>query len=841
MSEIPKSQQSTAEQGLQQALDSALQLAIKSHQAGNLDDAETLYRNILESNPNHPEANHNLGVIAIQMDQVAAALPLLTNAVQADPGQNRYWLSYIEALMLAGETEAASQALTLGRRYGLQGKQVDALAERLPDSVQADSSSDVGWTVLKKSVSAGQQVKNSQETPNTPRRRGIPVANGAGGRQPATKDFEKVLSCYEKKKYSEAATAARALTKRFPRHGRSWQMLALSQVELGRTEDALEAMQRAAELLPEDATVHNALGRILYAQNRFEEAQDCLRRALDINPNFLDACRNLGPVLGTLGHYPEAEACLRRALEIGPETSSVYNNIGWVCRLDGRMPEAETALRRALELNPEFFPARHNSAIVFKSQGRLIEAEAALRRVLESYPDESRPDHLDVLTILGAVLAAQGRHAEGEDALRRVLRTAPIWVEAHDNLLFLLNHDPDRTAEEIFAVYRDYEEWFGLPLKNVWREHVNQGDSSRRLKVGYVSPDFRFHPMQGVIEPLLAHHDKQAVEVYLYAASAGDDETARRYRTYADHWISTLGMPDQMLAERIRADGIDVLVDLGGHMPNNRLPVFAYKPAPVAVSGWGYGGTTGLSAIDYLLTDVASSPAGSEHLFAEMPWRMQMPSQVYRPAPGMGAVSALPVAQHGKITFGVLAQAICINDRTVRVWAEILKRVAGARLVIDGIGFGDEQIRNAMAQRFAAHGIGPEKLEMGHHSPSWEVMRGIDIGLDSFPHNAGPVMFDTLYMGIPYVTLAERPGVGCMGSSILEGLGHPEWVARNEDEYIEKAVAMAADLPALGALRSRQRAEMEASPLMDEQGFARKVESAYREMWSKWCAHVQDR
>ena len=294
-------------------------------------------------------------------------------------------------------------------------------------------------------------------------------------------------------------------------------------------------------------------------------------------------------------------------------------------------------------------------------------------------------------------------------------------------------------------------------------------------------------------------------------------------------------MSDEALAEQIRADGIDILVDLAGHTKGNRLLVFARKPAPVSVSWLGYGYTTGVSAIDYLLTDEASAPAGSEHLFAEAPWRLATPGYVYRPAEGMGEVSPLPALQHGQVTLGTLTRSVRINHRVVRVWAEILKRLPEARLVIDSRNYQSSEMQDALAARFAAHGIGRERLDIGFRSPPWDVLRSMDIGLDCFPHNSGTTLFESLYLGVPFVTLAGRPSVGRLGSSILEGVGHPEWIARSEEEYIEQAVALASDLPKLAGIRAKLRQEMQASPLMDEAGFARKVEDAYREMFKRWA------
>ncbi|MEI6108276.1 MAG: tetratricopeptide repeat protein, partial [Opitutae bacterium] len=403
---------------------------------------------------------------------------------------------------------------------------------------------------------------------------------------------------------------------------------------------------------------------------------------------------------------------------------------------------------------------------------------------------------------------------------------------------FTVNYHPDLSAEEIFAVYREYDERFGSVHRSAWRDFANSRETGRRLKLGYVSPDFRQHSARHVVEPLLAHHDKSVVEVYAYAELKREDAVTARYRGYVEHWIPTLGLSDEALTERIRADGIDVLVDLAGHTAHNRLRVFARKPAPVSVSWLGYGYTTGLSAIDYYLTDEASAPSGSEGLFAEVPWRIATPAYSYRPSPDMGEVGSLPAQQRGHVTFGTLTRSIRVNHRTIRVWAAILKAVPDSCLVMDSRTFKDASMQERLAALFARHGIARDRLEIGFHSPPWDVLRGIDIGLDCFPHNSGTTLFETLHMGVPYITLAGRPSVGRLGSSILQGIGHPEWIAGSEYDYVAKAVDLAGDIARLSKIRSTLRSDMEQSPLADEGGFARKVEEAYRGMWQTWCKNA---
>jgi predicted O-linked N-acetylglucosamine transferase (SPINDLY family) len=688
------------------------------------------------------------------------------------------------------------------------------------------------------------------------------------------------------------------MTARFPQHGFGWKVLGAAFKQLGRSAEALAPMQKAAALAPEDANAHNNLGAVLQDLGRLDEAAASLELALQIDPGNAQAHSNLGVTLQALGRLDEAEASLLRALKIQPDLADTHNNLGNTLKALGRLNEAEASYRRALQLNPGNAEAHYNLGITLHDLGRLDEAEASYRRALEINPNnatahnnlgatlknlgrldeaetccrralEISPDFADAHINLGATLMAQGRLDEAEnsfrpalkinpgsalahsnlgvalhdlgrldeaaDNYRRALEIKPDFAEAHGNLLFALNYHPDLSAEEIYRTYQEFDALRGIPLRSNWQAHDNDKNPDRRLRIGYVSPDFRQHSSRHFIEPLLAHHDKTQVEVTAYAELVAEDAMTARYRTYVEHWVPTGGMSDEALAERIRSDGIDILVELAGHTAGNRLLAFARKPAPVSLSWLGYGYTTGLSAIDYYLTDEASAPTGSEGLFAEQVWRIATPAYAYRPSADMGEVNKLPAQQRGYISFGTLTRSIRVNHRTIRLWAEILKAVPNSRLIMDSSAFQTPVMQERMAARFAQHGINRERLEIGFHSPPWDVLRGIDIGLDCFPHNSGTTLFETLYMGIPYITLAGRPSVGRLGSSILQGAGHPEWIAESEDDYVTKAVELASDMTGLSKIRSNLRKQMESSPLRDEAGFTRKVENAYRRMWKIWC------
>ncbi|MDP3479600.1 MAG: tetratricopeptide repeat protein, partial [Desulfoprunum sp.] len=647
---------------------------------------------------------------------------------------------------------------------------------------------------------------------------------------PLPEEINMLVILFQQGQLTEGETLARSLTLRFPDHGFGWKVLGAVLKQQGRLEEALSAMRQAVILQPNDYAAQSNLGLLLMSIGLFAEAEKSYRATLALNADFAEAHNNLGIILNEQDRLSESETCYRRALKLKPDYSEAYYNLGNILQTQGRSAEAEIDYRQALKLKPDFAEAYNNLGINLQKQGRLSEAETCCQKALAI-----RPDYGEAHNNLAITLQDQGRFTESEVHYRHALDLNPDYANAHSNLLFLLNYHPDKGAEEIYAEYRLFNARFGQPLHQEWQPHPNSRESTRRLKVGYVSGDFNLHPVRHFLEPLLAHHDKTAVEIYAYAEVAVEDVMTARYRGYADHWVATAGMSDVELAARIRSDAIDILVELSGHTAKNRLGVFARKPAPVSVSWLGYGYTTGLTAIDYFLTDLAIVPPGSEGLFSETPWRLATPSCAYRPAEGMGEVSRLPAKERGHITFGTLTRAVRINHRTIRVWAEILQRVPGSHLVINSGNFKEPAMQLELSDKFIAYGIDRDRLEIGCNSPPWDVLRGMDIGLDCFPHNSGTTLFENLYMGVPFVTLAGRPSVGRLGACILEGVGHPEWIAATENEYIERAVALASDLPRLETLRADLRAEMESSPLQDEPAFVCKVETAYREMFAKWC------
>lgn len=568
----------------------------------------------------------------------------------------------------------------------------------------------------------------------------------------------------------------------------------------------------------------------LMSRKAFLEAEPIARRLTKTAPKFWDAWEALTIALFSTARVPEALLPALTTLELAPADPQSYVLLAAVMTQLGRTAEAIGASRRAVELAPQSAETHSALADALATERRYQEAEASNLAAIAL-----DPNHRKARINLCKTYIDAGEVSKAEAAARDAVAAFPTDTTPRNNLLFALNYSDERSAEEVFQAYRDCNDAMFGALQATWKPHKNSRQRPRKLKVGYVSPDFRQHSGNYFIEPLFQHHDRSQFELTAYAELTTEDDTTQRLKTYFDHWVPTTTLTDAQLAERIRADGIDILIDVAGHTGGNRLGAFARKPAPVSLTWLGFGYSTGLTAIDYIMSDDVMVPPGSEHLFSEKPWRLQNSNFIYRPNTAMGDYGDLPALSNGYVTLGTLTRAIRMNDRTVQVWSEILRRLPEGRLMVDSNSYRDGPMRERLIARFAAQGIDRSRLMIGCHSPPWDVLRGMDIGLDCFPHNSGVTLVETLYMGVPYVTLADRPSVGRIGGSVLQGIGHPEWIARDEEDYIRKVVALARDLPALARIRAGLRDEMRASPLMDEPAFARKFEAALCGMFNTWC------
>ncbi len=771
-------------------IDTTFQQAVRLHKAGRLAEAERLYRTVLQAQPGHADASHNLGVLAVGVDKPAQALPLLKAALQAVPTHAQYWVSYIDALIRAGHVDEARAVLAEGRRHGLQGAVIDGLAARLP-------------------------------------------AAPAVGAVPGAAAVEALLAAQRDGRLADAERLAVAMTRDHPQHPLGWSVLGSVHQRQGRLDAALQAKQQALALAPGHAPSHFSVGHALASLGRLEEAEAAYRRAIELQPDHAQAHSHLGAALLGLSRLDEAAAACRQAIALQPDLLDAHGNLAIVLRGLGQLADAEASARRAVELQPGHAGTHANLAAIQIDRGRLTEAEASCRRAIAL-----QPAHVEAHTNLGVALMGQGRFDEAVAACRQAIALEPTYADAHSNLLFSLNFmaevTPQAARQEALAYGRQQAARAGRPY-TAWQG----GAAPSKLRVGLVSGDFRDHPVGYFLQGLLAGLEASRLELLAYPTNALEDVHTARLRSRFHGWHPLWRLDDEAAARRIHADGVHILIDLAGHTAHNRLPVFAFKPAPVQAAWLGYFATTGLREIDWVIGDPQVTPVGEEDHFVEHIWRLPETYFCFSPPADDVAAGPLPALANGHLTFGCFNNLSKLNDATARLWARVLQALPGSRLMLKAGQLADAAVARATRERFAALGVAPERLDL--EGPSGrqaylEAYRRIDVALDPFPFPGGTTSVEGLWMGVPVLTRRGDRFIGHNGETIARNTGQAEWIAGNEDDYVAKAAELTADLGALARLRAGLRAQVLASPLFDSARFARHFEAA---LWDMWAASVR--
>jgi protein O-GlcNAc transferase len=645
--------------------------------------------------------------------------------------------------------------------------------------------------------------------------------------------FGAAIKHHEAGQLAEAEALYRRVLAVEPRHADALHLLGRIALQRGRYDAAGEFIRAAIRVKANRPDYFSDLGNACFARGDFEAAAAACREVVRLSPGNASGHCNLGTALFHLRRLDEATAAYREALRIRPDYARAHASLGTALCDQGRHEAAVDAYRSALRIDPDDAGVQCNLGAALHSQGRLTEAVAACRAALKI-----RPAYAKAVCNLGSALADQGRREEAVAAFGEALRLQPDYAEAGSNLLFCLNYDRRCSNAELFEAHRAWEERHGraAPLPAAY---ANDRAPERRLKVGYFSPDFRGHSAAFFLEPLLCHHDRKRIELFCYAEVSWPDAATERFKELADHWLVTVGIPDAALAERIRNDGIDILVDLAGHTSKNRLPVFARKPAPVQVTWLGYPNTTGLAAVDYRLVDAITDPEGEADAFAsETLLRLADGFLCYGPPPD--APAPAPRLQSGIITFGSFNNPAKLSAAALDAWADLLARLPRARLLLKGRPFADAAVRASLLQALAQRGVSAQRVELvawlASGAAHLALYKRVDIALDPFPYNGTTTTCEALWMGVPVVTLRGDRHAGRVGASLLTRIGLTDLIAGSAAEYVEIALSLAGDPARLDGLRSSLRLRMAASSLCDAPAFARKIEGAYRAMWHRWVA-----
>ncbi len=633
--------------------------------------------------------------------------------------------------------------------------------------------------------------------------------------------------------------------------------------ELGNLEEALAAYHTAVRLRPDLPELHTCLGDVLARLGKKEEADACYQRAEALRPTLdrffaeqsqadqpsparpprptsagpqqdtiADTLNNMGLAAKEQGQFAQAIGYYRQALAANPRLHFIHSNLGAALYEHGDRTEAVACYENALQLKPDDPETYYDLAIVLKATGRLTEATACYQKALQL-----KPDFAEAYLNLADALKDQGRLNEVIGCYRKAAEVRPGYAAAHSNLLYTLLFSPDYDAAAIYEEHRRWNESHAAPLARSIRPHDNDPSPGRRLRVGYVSANFCNHCQTFFTSPLLAAHDHEHFEIFAYSAVSRPDAFMGRLRGLVDFWRDIGHMSDEELAEAIRADRIDVLVDLTMHMgPRNFVFTFARKPAPVQVCWLAYPGTTGLTTMDYRLTDPYLDPPGLLDAFcSEKSVRLPETFWCYDPLTEEPTVNELPAKKSGVFTFGSLNNFCKINEQCLALWAQVLREAPASRLLLLAP---PGPARDQVLARLQQDGIAAARVEFVDRRPRLEylqVFHQIDCCLDPFPCNGHSTTLDALWMGVPTVTLVGKTAVGRGAWSLLNNVGFQALAAQTPERYVRNAVALANDPSRLGRLRATLRQRLQKSPLMDAPRFARNVEAAYRAMWQRWC------
>lgn len=812
-------------------------LGVTFQELGKLDEAEASYREALAIDPNYAQAYSNLGVILQQRDRLDEASACYRSALRIAPGNAKAHSNLGVVLQKLGRQEEAEASY-------LKALQIE--------QGNAETHCNLGNTL--KELGRKQEAVASY-------RRALQINPNYGD---AHFNLGNVLR--EQGELQEAEAHYRRTLQLKPDFANAHYNLGNLLTDLDRLNDAETAFLQAIELKPDFAEAHFNLGNLMVEQRRADEAESRYRQALEINPNYTEAHCKLGDLCINQSRLAEAESCFRRALEISPDDAEILCKLGNAMFLQGRMgeagvyywraikispdspdahcnlgalliewnryDEAEESLFNALRIAPENATVHFNLGNLYLRKGQLIESEASLRRALEI-----KPDYVDAQSTLANTLLDMGRLAEAQLSYRKALSANPENSAVHSNLLFCLLHDETAELTHVHAEHRHFGEKFDVTPHDTPHAHDNPRDPDRCINVGFVSGDFRNHAVAFFIEPILMHLAKSPqLALHAYSTCKAEDVITERLRGYFQHWHPIASLKDDALVDKIRADHIDILIDLAGHSGHNRLLAFARKPAPIQASWIGYPGTTGLSAMDYYLADRFLLPEGRfDDQFTEKIVRLPA-NAPFLPFQNAPAVTALPALKNGHMTFASFNRMSKISRSSIALWGQLLRAVPDSIMLLGAMPLNERH--DTLIEWFAQEEIPVERLrfhERCEMSAYLALHQQVDLCLDTFPYNGGTTTQHALWMGVPTLTLPGNGMPGRVGAAILSRVGLDAFVADSAEDFVERGIYWTTHLTELAELRATLREHLSQSPLRNPEVIATGLEHALRIMWRRWC------
>ena len=683
---------------------------------------------------------------------------------------------------------------------------------------------------------------------------------------PSEIDLARLFQLYQAGDLDAAINLGVSISNKFPNHPYSWKVLGAVYGRVGNVSESITSNKKSVSLSPQDSEAHNLLGISLYDAKKFADAEASFRNAIALRSEFAKAhsnlgltlkemdrltdaeisCRNattlkssyaeghlnLGLVLHSLEKFVEAEDSFRCAISLQPKLALAYSNLGLTLFEMNRLRDAEMSCRHALMLELDNAQAHNNLAIILQQLRRFDEAEESYRQAIKFKPDFDQG-----YSNLAKMFATCGNHKEAQVSFKQAIAINPEDDTTHSHRNFFLNYTTDNSPQEIYQIHMDFEKQFGGLDRRTPLNLPDFMSAKKPLRVGYVSGDLRNHSVAYFLLPILEKHNSEHVEIFCYYNNNVNNQMTDRLRSASDHWRSVYKVSDEDTVELIKNDNIDILVDLSGHSDKNRLLVFAQKPAPIQVTWLGYPNTTGLSAIDYRLTDLVADPVGiADDLHSEELMRLPDGFLCYKGDLTVPPSKVLPSKKNGFTTFGSFNNFSKMSPQVIKVWADILHKVPNSKLILKSSNevFDEKDY----LKLFLEEGISKNRVEiygrLANYQDHLNLYNLIDICLDTFPYNGATTTCEALWMGVPVIALLGDRHVGRVGASILNSAGLKDFVAEDSDAYIDLATEYAGNEDYLENLRLSLRQKIQSSSLCDADTAARSLETAYKEMWNRY-------
>jgi len=787
-------------------INNVIQSAFEAYQAGDMSKAEKICKKILARTPGNSDVIHLLGALYYQNGKHSLAITYFQKAVQLNPMLTQAHVNLGKVLQENGQIDEAIACY----------EKAIALAPHL-----AMAHNNLGFVLQEKGLieEAGACYKRALDCDP-----GLALAHNNMGVYLEKKDA-----------YEQAIPHFLKAIRLKPNFMEAHFNLASVLLKIGRVDDAVSVYRNIIHLNPDNTDAYMELGDIYHKKRQLESAVECLLKALKLNPGLFYISYNLGNILKDKEAFDEAIQFYQKALELNPSYAAAYNNMGNVLRIQGHMSDAIVNYRKAINVDPRYTHAYNNLGNVLKTQGQLSDAIVNYQKAIDI-----DPQYIHAYNNIGSALKDTGNFDEAERYFRKALQIQPDYSTAYSNTLLSMHYNNRYSPGSVFSAHIQFAEQFEKPLATHHFPHTNEPVPDRRLRIGYISPDFRRHSVAYFLEPVLSAHTHDNFEISCYSDVVVPDEMTKRFQGYSDHWEVISGQSDGEVAGLIQKHRIDILIDLSGHTAGNRLLVFAQKPAPVQASWIGYPATTGLSSLDYKIVDTYTDPPGTtEHLYSERLLRLPETFLCFLPDKDSPDIGPLPVLTTGHITFGSFNNFSKISPDVFRGWHTILKKVPAARLIMKAKSLADETVREYVMSLFRDEGITDDRVELLSWTKSpqehLDLYNRIDIALDTFPYNGTTTTCEALWMGVPVVTLQGDIHASRVGSSLLSNVGLPKLIAGNQEEYVDISVALAHDRERLKTFRKSLRDLMARSPLTDSKGFTATLEMHYREIWRQWC------